>query len=74
MELKFSHKDINYSKITHNNMNLFGIDCNFSAYMINIETSIRICKFYNKNMRNFPSVNCVAFDQNENLLLFNGDL
>ncbi|KAF1743975.1 hypothetical protein MXB_5678 [Myxobolus squamalis] len=71
---KKSYEDLNYSKITHNNLNLVGISSEYDALIIDIETCKRVAQFTNKKLTSLPRINCVVINDNDNILLFNGGL
>ncbi|KAF1743530.1 hypothetical protein MXB_2021, partial [Myxobolus squamalis] len=71
---KKSYEDLNYSKITYDNLNLFGISSEYDALIIDIETCKRVSKFSNTKLTCLPRINCVVINDNDNILLFNGEL
>ncbi|KAF1741440.1 hypothetical protein MXB_4805, partial [Myxobolus squamalis] len=67
-------KDMGFAKFTSDNLNIFGINNNLTAKMLNVETAQVLTKFYNKDIMNFPALNFLAINNEDNILLFNGDL
>ncbi|KAF1744967.1 hypothetical protein MXB_4018, partial [Myxobolus squamalis] len=66
---KYIKPNINCSKISSDNCNIFGIDCDFSTRMIDMETAQLVRNIRNENMTRLPWVNYASLNDDNNLLL-----